>query len=81
MSRRDDIESLAYAAMYLVRGFLPWNSLRNTEKQKMHFETLYKKKNLNVKKWCAQLPPVFYEFIQYARTMRFDECPRYDAWI
>ena len=29
MSRRDDIESLAYVTMYLVKGILPWDRPKN----------------------------------------------------
>ena len=49
MSRRDDIESLAYVTMYLVKGTLPWISQENIEKQKKYAATLSKKRSLNLK--------------------------------
>ena len=49
MSRRDDIESLAYVVMYLVKGTLPWDCPKNFEKHKLNDKTLYKKRNLNLK--------------------------------
>ena len=81
MSRRDDVESLAYVAMDLVHGQLPWHKLENIEKAKKYQETLYKKKTINVKRWCSQLPAVFYDFMMYARHMKFAETPQYDLWI
>lgn len=73
MSRRDDIESLAYIAIYLVKGILPWSRLKQQEKSRMYQETLYCKKTANLKAMCVDLPSVFLDFVKYARNMKFAE--------
>jgi casein kinase 1 len=70
--RRDDLESLGYVMIYLLRGSLPWqelsgygNILRN--KQSM----------LSSGKMFKDVPPSFYKYFKYVSSLGFSDRPDY----
>ncbi|EKE41110.1 hypothetical protein ENUP19_0296G0012 [Entamoeba nuttalli] len=79
-SRRDDLESLAYMFIYFLKGKLPWqgfNRQNNTEK----FDKICKKKmEIPLEELCENLPVEFASFLSYARSLRFEEEPKYQFW-
>lgn len=52
-SRRDDLESLIYTLIYLIKGNLPWKSTINRE---FFDEILNKKINTKISDLCQGLP-------------------------
>ena len=73
-SRRDDLESLAYTIIYLVRGHLPWTSfLVRSDRQAV----LRMKMATTAEELCEGLPPPFLKFVVYVRSLGFDEKPDY----
>src|SRR5437868_743829 len=46
LSRRDDMESLGYLLIYLVKGRLPWQSLRSKTKEEKYQLIAQKKKEV-----------------------------------
>lgn len=77
LSRRDDLESLAYTLMYLYSGRLPWQGLKASsvaESRKLVLE----KKSANVQEICRDFPTVFKTFLQCIRDLSYDEDPDYD---
>ncbi|XP_047740262.1 casein kinase 1-like protein 2 [Hyalella azteca] len=77
MSRRDDIESLSYVAIFLAKGSLPWSQVNLQDKAKMYQDALFLKKRVNQYELCRELPPVFLEFLKYARQMKFAQQSEY----
>ncbi|KIY65409.1 kinase-like protein [Cylindrobasidium torrendii FP15055 ss-10] len=73
-ARRDDMESLAYTIVKLLRGSLPWHALDD------HNAICRMKQAWSGPSLCAGYPSVFGEFVQYTRGIRFDEAPRYARW-
>lgn len=73
-SRRDDLESLAYTIIYLVRGDLPWAYLSAIGD---HEAVLRKKMQITVEELCEGLPTPFYEFVNHIRSLGFDQKPDY----
>ena len=76
LSRRDDLESLAYCLIFLWCGRLPWsrrncNGLNNEEilNQKMEF----------ISYGCEMknIPKNLKEFLDYIAKLKFDETPNY----
>ncbi|KAJ7050447.1 kinase-like domain-containing protein [Mycena amicta] len=70
-SRRDDMESLSYTILKLLRGSLPWKNVD---------QTLPLKATLTGTTLCGEYPSVFGEFLEYARGMSFEETPDYKKW-
>lgn len=73
LSRRDDIESLAYILIYLLRGSLPWQDTSGSQKKKM----LQMKKTIPLDVICEGLPVEFQLVLKHARTLKFEERPNY----
>ncbi|KAJ7064675.1 kinase-like domain-containing protein, partial [Mycena amicta] len=72
-SRRDDMESLAYSILRLLRGSLPWKELDPDEQLPL-------KATSTGAALCGEYPPVFGEFLHYTRGMSFEETPDYKEW-
>lgn len=79
-SRRDDMESLAYVWLYLLRGSLPWQGLpARTEKEKMD-KILHVKENTSIDVLCQGVPDEFAIYLAEARELEFTEEPPYSRW-
>jgi len=75
-SRRDDIESLAYVLMYFNRGYLPWQGIQETSFKKI--EAIRKMKSeIMQSEYLAGMDVFFKEFLQYTRSLAFDDKPDY----
>ena len=46
--RRDDIESLAYVLIYLLKGVLPWQNLKGASRQEKYERIMEKKLSLPI---------------------------------
>jgi casein kinase 1 len=76
-SRRDDIESIGYMMIYLMKGSLPWQGMVNSNPKKK-YDTIKKIKiEKKLTDLCEGLPKECIQFIQYARDMRFEDKPDY----
>ena len=73
-SRRDDIESLGYTLIYLLKGKLFWNSNNETRTNDVITDW---KMNLPIDNLCTGLPTVMYKYLSYARGLMFDAEPDY----
>jgi serine/threonine protein kinase len=74
LSRRDDIESLAYILIYFMRGSLPWQGTKSDKRQ-----AYVRKKKLSITpdELCHGLPIEFQQCLQYARSLEFSQRPDY----
>ncbi|XP_033736588.1 casein kinase I-like [Pecten maximus] len=78
-SRRDDMESLGYILVYLLRGTLPWFGLQNDTMKEKYALTLDLKMELSKESICHGCPPEFFIFIKICQSMRFDAEPNYSS--
>ena len=76
-SRRDDLISLGYMLIYLLKRTLPWEiDFQNLNKEK--YSQLVKLKETNgFKKLFKGIPGELAEFINYSRNLKFEEKPNY----
>lgn len=77
-SRRDDLESIGYVLISLVKGFLPWQKIEETENSHEQYEKISQcKMDTTLKVLCEDLPDEFVSYMQKVRDLRFDENPPY----
>eukprot|EP00216_Chloropicon_sp_CCMP2111_P002079 CAMPEP_0198237150 /NCGR_PEP_ID=MMETSP1446-20131203/2987_1 /TAXON_ID=1461542 ORGANISM="Unidentified sp, Strain CCMP2111" /NCGR_SAMPLE_ID=MMETSP1446 /ASSEMBLY_ACC=CAM_ASM_001112 /LENGTH=845 /DNA_ID=CAMNT_0043919185 /DNA_START=215 /DNA_END=2752 /DNA_ORIENTATION=- len=73
-SRRDDLESLAYTLMFLLKGRLPWQGYQGDNKG---FLVCKKKMTTSAETLCRYSPPGFRQFAEYVMNLKYDEDPKY----
>ena len=79
LSRRDDLEELCYVMIYFLNGHLPWERIRNKNKQERYKLILNMKKKINEENLVGDKNNIeFIEFVKYCRKLKFEENPDYD---
>lgn len=76
-SRRDDLESLGYVLMYFCRGQLPWQGLKAGTKKQKYDRIMEKKMTTPTELLCRGFPSEFAIYLNYTRSLRFDDKPDY----
>lgn len=76
-SRRDDLESLAYMLIFMLRGTLPWAGLRENTITRMERKVRRLKQHTPIEEICAGVPREFQVFLQEVRKLGYDEEPKY----
>ena len=79
LCRKDDLESLGYVLVFLLKGFLPWQNAviqkkDNKEKIKAVGQIKLKTKPSEL---CKGLPGELAEYFEIVRNLKFDEKPDY----
>ncbi|XP_021739126.1 casein kinase 1-like protein HD16 [Chenopodium quinoa] len=77
-SRRDDLESLAYTLIFLLRGRLPWQGYQGENKG---FLVCKKKMATSPETLCCFCPLPFRHFVEYVVNLKFDEEPNYAKYV
>jgi serine/threonine protein kinase len=72
-SRRDDLVSLAYTFLWILRAKLPWDHCSKSAAKEM-------KATMTGSVLFSGLPEEFAEFYDYVRGLEYDEDPDYDRW-
>lgn len=73
--RRDDLESLTYMLIYLLRGSLPW--LTSDHEKLSSCSILERKVNTTIEVLCDGIPVEFASILIYTRSLAFSEDPDY----
>nr|CAB3233964.1 casein kinase I-like [Phallusia mammillata] len=76
-SRRDDLESLGYILMYFNLGTLPWQGLKAATKRQKYERISEKKMSTPIEVLCKGHPSEFATYLNYCRSLRFDDKPDY----
>ncbi|KAH9970630.1 kinase-like domain-containing protein, partial [Lactifluus volemus] len=76
-SRRDDLESLGYVIVSLIKGRLPWQGIDVHPGQVHRDQVLRLKQGTTVETLCEGLPQPFLFFLDYIRSLSFKERPDY----
>lgn len=72
------MESLAYVLLYLFRGSLPWQGIQAATKKQKYDRILEKKIAIRTEDLCKDLPKEFSIYLDYTRSLRFDDKPDYE---
>jgi len=76
-SRRDDLEALGHVFVYFLKGRLPWQGLKLSDKKDKYKMIASVKRKTSIKKLCEGCPDEFVEYFKYCRSLEFDEKPNY----
>jgi len=77
-SRRDDLESLAYTLMFLLKGRLPWQGYQGANKG---YWVCRKKMQTSADMLCRLCHPAFRNFCDSVVNLKFEEEPNYARYI
>ena len=78
-SRRDDLEGLCYVLIYFLNGHLPWERIKNRNKQERYKLILNMKKKISEENLVGDKNNIeFIKFVKYCRNLKFEEKPDYD---
>jgi len=78
-SCRDDLESVGYVLISLVRGKLPWQGMEACSKGEKYELISQSKMDTPLETLCEGLPAEFLQYMQRVRALRFDEKPAYQT--
>ena len=77
ISRRDDLECLAYMIIYFIMKKLPWQGVKANSLQNRYKKIYYMKKKLIYDENFKQLPKEIQEFYNDIKKLKFEEKPNY----
>ena len=82
MTRRDDLESLAYSLFHLLRGSLPWDRphVHTSTPKSVRRHVHAKKRAWSGARLAEGYNEAFGQFLDGMRNLGFDETPPYDRW-
>ena len=78
LSRRDDLESIAYIIIYFLKGCLPWQRLKLNNKEEKYKKICEIKNQITAKDLCKDLPEEFETFVEYVKKLEFTDVPNYN---
>eukprot|EP01107_Rhizomastix_libera_P016302 TRINITY_DN668_c3_g1_i1.p1 TRINITY_DN668_c3_g1~~TRINITY_DN668_c3_g1_i1.p1 ORF type:complete len:698 (+),score=157.38 TRINITY_DN668_c3_g1_i1:24-2117(+) len=74
--RRDDLEAIFYILVYFLKGYLPWQGIKEENRiKKLGLISELKEKTTDT--LCAGLPKEFQQMFTYIRGLEFEEIPDY----
>ncbi|CAD8110671.1 unnamed protein product [Paramecium primaurelia] len=76
-SRRDDLESLGYVLMYLLRGQLPWQNMKGNNQKEKYQRIMEKKLETSSDVLCKGFPIELSQYLNYCKHLKFEEKPDY----
>lgn len=80
-SRRDDLESLGYIMIYMLRGFLPWQGMEHKPGEELERAIFKKKSETTLEQLCEGLPDAFLSYMKYVKGLGFTQDPDYDYLV
>ena len=76
-SPRDDLESIGYILVYLLKGELPWQNIIAKNKTEKFKKLLVKKIEISSSDLCLGLPNKIEKYIDYCKDLEFEDIPDY----
>ncbi len=75
---RDDLESIGYVLVYLLKGELPWQNIVGKSKIEKIKKLLVKKIEMPSSELCTGLPEIFEKYVDYCKNLQLEEKPDYE---
>lgn len=78
-SYRDDLESMCYLLIFLLKGTLPWTMVENLNPANIQQSSQAFKRKLPQPILCRDVPPVISKILTYAKSLEVGEMPDYHS--
>ena len=78
-SRRDDLEAIGYCLVYFLASKLPWQNLQANNRAERYAKIAEIKLRMPIEYACQGLPLEICNYMQYVRTLRFEDRPDYSG--
>ena len=72
-SRKDDLQSLGYMLIYFLRGTLPWQGIKATNKKEKYLLIMEKKRSTSIEVLCKGFPSEFRAYFDHVKSLRFED--------
>ncbi|KAI5180539.1 hypothetical protein NEOKW01_0843 [Nematocida sp. AWRm80] len=78
LSRRDDLESIGYIILYLAKGKLPWQGLKESKRDRCRIIGEIKR-TLKIEEIAKEIPGghKIIDYFTYVKSLQFDTAPNY----
>ena len=76
-SRRDDIESIGYMIIFLMKKKLPWQGIKGSSYKECYTKLYLMKKNIKPEELCEGIPKEMIDYIKNVKSLKFEEEPNY----
>ena len=76
-SRRDDLESLGYVLVYLIKRKLPWMNAGGNDKKEQSERIMSIKIKHTIEELCEGLPTSFVHYFRHVRALTYEQTPDY----
>lgn len=77
-SRRDDIESIGYMIIFLMKKKLPWQGIKGNSYKECYHKLYLMKKNIELEELCKGIPNEMIDYMNNAKSLKFEEEPNYN---
>jgi serine/threonine protein kinase len=77
VSRRDDLISLGYVLVYLLKGSLPWQGTIGLNKSERYKNVAKKKMKTSIEELCNGCPKFLFDYMKYCYNLEFEDTPNY----
>ena len=77
ISPQEDLESLGYMIVYLLRGNLPWEGIRADTEDEEEAMILERKRTITPEELCEGLPDELAKYVRFSRIMTPTTVPNY----
>jgi casein kinase 1 len=79
-SRRDDVESIMYMLIRFLKGTLPWNGIKDCDRDARNEKITQVKLHTTPEALCSDLPNEFLVVLDHIRRLSYEMTPNYH-WI
>jgi serine/threonine protein kinase len=79
-SRRDDMESLGYVLIWLLKGTLPWIGVQGKNRREKYKNILDLKVGTRLEELCSGLPDEFVQYFHAVRRLKYVDEPEYSRY-
>ena len=80
-TRRDELESIGYMLIFLYTLKLPWYNIKSKSVLELSKKVYEIKSLISIKMICEETPKEMNEYMEYVRSLKFDENPNYNYLI